>query len=60
MLARAYQEDQIDVDKFDLYLRRTFSYEFGYIPTWEGSYNPDDKIEWMMAELGLSYPKHID
>lgn len=53
LLYKAYQDKNIDSDQFDLYLRRTYNIEFGEFPRWEGAYKPEDKINWLIKELGL-------
>ncbi|MFN2262309.1 MAG: DUF6624 domain-containing protein [Psychroflexus sp.] len=52
-LLQAYENENIDVDQFDLYLRRTYRIEFGENLSWEGAYNPDDKIDWMIKEMNF-------
>lgn len=52
VLNKAYNDSNLDVSKFDFYLGRTYQMEYGEYPKWEGPYKPEEKIEWLIKELG--------
>lgn len=52
-LRKAYVNEDINTGQFDLYLRRTYYIEFGQFPKWEGAYDPNEKIEWLIKALKL-------
>jgi hypothetical protein len=53
VLIEAYKTGDIDLTQFDFYLGRTYQMKFGEYPTWEGPYKLEEKVEWMIQELGL-------
>ncbi|PZW39151.1 hypothetical protein LX95_02292 [Mesonia algae] len=52
-LKKAYQESNLSIDHFELYLTRTFLMQKGYYPNSEGVYNREKKIEYLINELNL-------
>jgi len=53
ILHKAYQNENLSISQFDLYLRRTYNIKHSKKIAWEGAYNPVEKIEWMIKELEL-------
>ena len=52
-LFQAYNDGYINLDQFELYLGRTYKLEFGTYPFGEGAYDPTEKINRLIKELGL-------
>ena len=52
-LFQAYNNGNINLDQFELYLGRTYKLEFGTYPFGEGAYDPTEKINRLIKELGL-------
>jgi hypothetical protein len=52
-LHQAYIDGNIDIIQFDLYLGRTYQMKFGKYPKWEGPYKPEEKVNWLIKEIGL-------
>ena len=54
VLKNAYENKKINSDQFELYLGRTYQFEFGKYPSSEGAYQIDDKINRLIKELNLN------
>ncbi|MGO2358013.1 MAG: hypothetical protein ACTH6S_10235 [Mesonia sp.] len=52
-LKKAYEENNLSIGRFELYLTRTFQMQKHYFPKSEGVYNPEEKIEFLIKELNL-------
>jgi hypothetical protein len=50
---KAYENQNINSDQFELYLGRTYQFEFGKYPSSEGAYHITDKINRLIKELNL-------
>ncbi|WP_300442018.1 hypothetical protein [Christiangramia sp.] len=53
LLQNAYENQNINSDQFELYLGRTYQFEFGKYPSTEGAYQITDKINRLIKELNL-------
>lgn len=53
LLKEAYDDGDINSTQFEMYLGRTYQMLNGKYPASEGSYKPEEKINWLIEELGL-------
>lgn len=52
-LDTAFHQKALNVEQLDLYLGRTYEFQFGEYPHWKTRYKPIDKVEWLIEELEL-------
>ena len=53
VLYQAYNDGFINTDQLELYLGRTYKFEYGTYPSGEGAYDPIEKINRLIEELNL-------
>ena len=53
ILKQAYDAENISSTQFEIYLGRTYQMLHGKYPASEGSYKPEEKIKWLIEEMGL-------
>ncbi len=53
LLKQAYDNGDINTTQFEMYLGRTYQMVNGKYPASEGSYKAEEKIKWLIEELGL-------
>ncbi|GGW93522.1 hypothetical protein [Salegentibacter mishustinae] len=53
ILKKAYLDNDINSNQFELYLGRTYQLKTGDYPTQEGAYKSEDKINRLIKELSL-------